>query len=124
MRGIILLLALVSVSMSAVAQVLFKVGMGTAAMREALTGGSTPWLVRAVVLSPWIIGGLALYGLGTVLWLAVLSRTELSLAYPFVGLSFVLTAIFGWVLFQDALSPSRIAGIAAIVVGVWLVGRS
>ena len=124
MRGIILLLALVSISMSAVAQVLFKVGMSTAAMREAITGGGAARVSRAVALSPWIIGGVALYGLGTVLWLAVLSRAELSQAYPFVGLSFVLTAIFGWLLFQDAMSPSRIAGIAAIVVGVWLVGRS
>jgi drug/metabolite transporter (DMT)-like permease len=124
MRGMILLLALVSITMSAVAQVLFKVGMGTAAMREALTAGAAARVARTVVLSPWIVGGLALYGLGTVLWLAVLSRAELSQAYPFVGLSFVLTAIFGWLLFHDALSPSRIAGIAAIVVGVWLVGRS
>ena len=121
MRGMILLLALASVSMSAVAQVLFKYGMSSAAVREA---GSTPDLIRSVALSPGILGGLGLYGLGTVLWLGVLSRAELSQAYPFVGLSFVLTAIFGAVLFHDVLSPSRIAGIAAIVAGVWLVGRS
>lgn len=121
MQGMILALALVSVSMSAVAQVLFKWGMNFATVREA---ASTPEMVRAVALNPGILGGLALYGLGTVLWLGVLSRTELSQAYPFVGLSFVLTAIFGAVLFHDALSPSRIAGIAAIVAGVWLVGRS
>jgi drug/metabolite transporter (DMT)-like permease len=124
MRGIILLLALVSVSMSAVAQVLFKYGMSARAMRAALMDGSTWTVARAVALSPGVLGGLALYGLGTVLWLGVLSRTELSQAYPFVGLSFVLTAIFGAVLFHDTLSPSRLAGIAAIVAGVWLVGRS
>jgi drug/metabolite transporter (DMT)-like permease len=124
MRGIILLLALATVTMSSVAQVLFKFGMSTAAMREALLGGGTTGVARAAALSPWIIGGLALYGLGTVLWLAVLSRADLSQAYPFVGLSFVLTTVFGWLLFQETMSPSRIAGIAAVVVGVWLVGRS
>jgi drug/metabolite transporter (DMT)-like permease len=120
MRGIILGLALVSICMSAVAQVLFKLGMSAPAVRDA---GSTSALVRLVALSPGVLGGLALYGLGTVLWLGVLSRAELSQAYPFVGLSFVLTAIFGAVLFNDTLSPQRIAGIAAIVLGVWLVGR-
>jgi drug/metabolite transporter (DMT)-like permease len=121
MRGIILVLALTSICISAVAQVLFKFGMSAGAVRDA---PSTPAMIWAVALSPGVLGGLGLYGLGTVLWLGVLSRVELSQAYPFVGLSFVLTAIFGAVLFHDALSPQRIAGIAAIVLGVWLVGRS
>jgi drug/metabolite transporter (DMT)-like permease len=124
MHGIILLLALVSICMSAVAQVLFKVAMSAAPMRAAIADGSAGAVAKAVVLSPGVMGGLGLYGLGTVLWLGVLSRAELSQAYPFVGLSFVLTAIFGAILFHDTLSASRIAGIAAIVAGVWLVGRS
>jgi drug/metabolite transporter (DMT)-like permease len=124
MRGVILALALASICMSAVAQVLFKVGMSAGAVRAAIAEGGTRAVIRAVTFNPGIVGGLALYGLGTVLWLGVLSRAELSQAYPFVGLSFVLTAIFGAVLFNDALSPSRIAGIAAIVAGVYLVGRS
>jgi drug/metabolite transporter (DMT)-like permease len=124
MHGMILALALISVSMSAVAQVLFKYGMSAGPMRAALAGGSPVAIAQAVALSPGVLGGLGLYGLGTVLWLAVLSRAELSQAYPFVGLSFVLTAIFGVVLFQDTMSVSRVAGIAAIVAGVWLVGRS
>ena len=124
MRGTILILTLVSISMSAVAQVLFKLGMSAAAVRDAIAGGSSPAIAWAVASNPGVLGGLAMYGLGTVLWLAVLSRTELSQAYPFVGLSFVLTAVFGAVLFQDALSLPRIAGIALIVLGVALVGRS
>jgi drug/metabolite transporter (DMT)-like permease len=124
MRGIILVLALASIFMSAVAQVLFKAGMSAGPVRAAMADGATPAIVRAVALNPGVLGGLGLYGLGTVLWLAVLSRAELSQAYPFVGLSFVLTAIFGVVLFHDTMAPPRIAGIAAIVVGVWLVGRS
>ena len=96
--------------------------MGAASVRAGQ--GHGPEMIRAVALNAGILGGLALYGLGTVLWLAVLSRAELSQAYPFVGLSFVLTAIFGAILFHEPLSPSRIAGIAAIVIGVYLVGRN
>src|SRR6185312_4726058 len=91
MRGMILLLALVSISMSAVAQILFKFGMSGGAVRAAIADGAPLGVLRAVALNPGVIGGLALYGLGTVLWLAVLSKAELSQAYPFVGLSFVLT---------------------------------
>src|ERR1700733_12712381 len=118
MHGIILALALASVCISAVAQVLFKAGMSAAPVRAAIAEGAASGLIRAVALSPGVVGGLALYVFGTVLWLGVLARAELSQAYPFVGLSFVLTAVFGAVLFHDTLSPSRIGGITAIVVGV------
>ena len=124
MQGIILALALASICMSAVAQLLFKMGMSAAPVRAALADGGAPAVIRAVALNPGVLGGLALYGFGTVLWLGVLARAELSQAYPFVGLSFVLTALFGVVLFHESLSAPRIAGIAAIVVGVYLVGRS
>ena len=123
MYGVILALALVSVSMSAVAQVMFKFGMAMPAVRDAIAAGGALGVARAVALNWFILAGLSLYGLGTVLWLAVLSRAELSQAYPFVGLSFVLTAILGYYLFSDALTLMRIAGIALIVAGVVLVGR-
>lgn len=124
MQGLVLGLALASIGMGAVAQVLFKLAMSGPAVRGAIDGGGAVAVVRAVALSPGVIGGVALYGLGTLLWLAVLSRAELSKAYPFVGLSFVITAVMGYFLFSDTMSLSRIAGTALIVAGVVLVGRS
>jgi len=124
MQGIILALALASIGMSSIAQVLLKAGMTHEGVRAAIAGGGTVGIVRAVALNPAVLGGLGMYGLGTVLWLAVLTRVELSQAYPFVGLSFVLTALFGWLLFNDAMSAARIGGVALIVAGVVLVGRS
>jgi len=124
MQGLVLGLALASIGMGAVAQVLFKLAMSGPAVRGAIDGGGVVAVVRAVALSPGVIGGVALYGLGTLLWLAVLSRAELSKAYPFVGLSFVITAVMGYFLFSDTMSLSRIAGTALIVAGVVLVGRS
>jgi len=124
MQGTVLLLALASIFLGAVAQVLLKAGMTSAAVRGAIAAGPKLDIAQAVLLSPGVMGGLTLYGLGTVLWLGVLSRAELSQAYPFVGLSFVITAAMGWLVFADAMSATRIAGIALIVAGVVLVGRS
>ena len=86
MQGIVLALAQASIAMSAVAQVLLKLGMTGGGVRDAIAQGSP---------------------IGTILWLAVLARAELSQAYPFVGLSFVLTAAMGHFLFADALTPMR-----------------
>jgi drug/metabolite transporter (DMT)-like permease len=120
----ILGLILLSISLSAIAQVLFKFGMSSAAVKQALAGGSPTQAAIAVFLSAGVLGGLSLYGIGTVLWLGVLSRTEVSQAYPFVGLGFVLTALIGYFLFGDALGPLRIAGIALVMGGIFLISRS
>ena len=117
-------LILLSISLSAIAQVLFKFGMSSVAVRQALAVGSPVQAAIAVFLSAGVLGGLSLYGIGTMLWLGVLSRTEVSQAYPFVGLGFVLTALIGYFLFGDALGPLRIAGIALVMAGIFLISRS
>lgn len=123
MRGTVLLLTLASIGLGAVAQVLLKLGMTSAAMREAIAAGGALRIGVGVLTSPGVMGGLVLYGLSTMLWLGVLARVELSLAYPFVGLSFVLTTAMGYFIFADAVTATRLAGIALIVAGVVLVGR-
>ena len=57
-------------------------------------------------------------------WLWVLSKVDLSVAYPFVGLSFLVTMAFGAFLLEESVTPSRIAGTLLIAVGCILVGRS
>lgn len=117
-------LILLSVSLSAVAQVLFKFGMSSESVRTAMAGGSAVRTALAVFLNPGVLGGLSLYGVGTVLWLGVLSRIEVSQAYPFVGFGFVLTALIGYALFGDTLGPLRIGGIALVMTGILLISWS
>jgi multidrug transporter EmrE-like cation transporter len=114
---------LTSVSLSALAQVLFKIGMSSHNVRVALEEHSNSRAVMSFATNPTILGGLALYGLGTLLWLNVLARTDLSQAYPFVGLGIVLTSLFGYLLFNDTLSPTRLMGTAAVMAGIILVAR-
>jgi multidrug transporter EmrE-like cation transporter len=117
-------LILLSISLSAIAQVLFKFGMSSHAVEQALAGPSLVSAALAVFLSAGVLGGLSLYGLGTILWLGVLSRTEISKAYPFVGLGFVLTALIGYFGFGDSLGPLRIGGIALVILGIFLISGS
>jgi multidrug transporter EmrE-like cation transporter len=116
-------LILLSVSLSAAAQVLFKFGMSSESVRTAMAAGSVVRTALAVFLNPGVPGGLSLHGTGTVLWLGVLSRIQVSQAYPFVGLGFVLTALIGYALFGDTLWPLRIGGIALAMAGIPLIAR-
>ncbi len=119
-----LLLILVSVAMSAVAQVLLKTGMSNQVIGQSLT--QEHWTTSAVLVgtSPWVLGGLFLYFMSAAVWLLVLARVQLSFAYPFVGLGFVLTMFLGWWLMGENVGPQRVAGTLLIAVGVVLIARN
>ncbi len=124
MTRVALGLILLSVTITAIAQIVLKAGMSGAAIQRALAGGFAPRTVLTVFLDPFVFGGLVLYFLAALLWLIVLSKVEVSLAYPFVALGFVLTALFGRLFFHEALSPTRIAATLLICAGVALLART
>jgi len=81
-------------------------------------------LAVRVLLQPLVIFGLGCYVLGAAVWLIVLSRVPLSLAYPSLAVSYVLTALLAWTLLGEHISGLRWAGIATICMGVVLISRS
>lgn len=116
-------LILCSVLMSAGAQVLLKMGMSDARVADAIAGNRRLRLFLEVFGNRWVVLGLALYILGAVIWLAVLSRVEVSLAYPFVGIGFVAIMLLGWLLLGDSINTQRVVGTLLITAGVVLVAR-
>ncbi len=77
-----------------------------------------------VVTSGFVLGGFLAYALSAVLWIVILSRAELSWAFPMVSLSYVLTALFSPFLLGESFSLQRFIGILVICAGVFLVGRT
>jgi drug/metabolite transporter (DMT)-like permease len=77
---------LFAVALAAVGQLVLKHGM-TLAQDQAHLGGRSLAVVAAT--SPWIIGGLAIFGCSAVAWLLTLSRVPLSIAYPFNALGYI-----------------------------------
>jgi multidrug transporter EmrE-like cation transporter len=116
----VLTLIFISVSISAIAQITLKYGMSSPAVQQGLSGN---WLetVLAVISSFYVWLGLSLYAMGAVLWLGVLAKIEVSIAYPFVGLGFILTLLFGVFLLGEAFSLIRLIGTILVVLGIVLV---
>lgn len=104
-------------------QVVLKLGMarvgaiGDVALAQPLA------LALRVVTTPLVVAGLALYVLGAVSWLTVLSRLPLSAAYPFLAVGYVLTPLLAWLFLRESVSPLRWVGILVISLGVILVSR-
>lgn len=114
---------LVSVVAGATGQILLKKGMivmGPVTL-SADQLFNTLWRIGT---NPYVIIGLIIYVTGTVFWLAALSRVDLSYAYPFASLSYVVMLIASWQLFSEDITLLRIVGTLVICVGVLLVSRS
>lgn len=100
-------LILVTLSMLACGQVLFK-------LVSAQVSLSRP----ASFLSGTLLLALCVYGAATLMWLAVLARVPLAVAFPFYGLTFVLVPIFAWWLLHEPVRPQTWLGGVVILVGV------
>jgi len=118
-----ILLLLICVALNTIAQVLLKAGVKTVGAIDFSLNHMGR--AAAALLFEWhIFTGLVCYVASVVVWLLVLSRTEVSVAYPMNSLGYIATAIAAWYLFGETLTPARIAGILIIMVGVYLVARS
>lgn len=77
-----------------------------------------------IFTSPYILLGILLFSASSLLWLIALSETELSYAYPLLGMGYAVVAFFSWIIFNEALTALRIVGILVIMSGVIMMSRS
>lgn len=114
---------LISVLAGAIGQVLLKKGMGSMGPLTLTLNqlASTLWRIGT---NPYVIIGLAIYMGGTVFWLTALSRVELSYAYPFASLSYVVMLAASWLLFSENITSLRLLGTLVVCAGVFLISRS
>jgi drug/metabolite transporter (DMT)-like permease len=90
----------------------------------ALSLSTLPPVFVQAAFNPYVILGLLCYGLGFMVWLLVLAKSEVSYAYPLISLGYVFTAILARLLIGEAVSLTRMSGILVICAGVFLVARS
>jgi drug/metabolite transporter (DMT)-like permease len=77
-----------------------------------------------VVTNWFVLGGFGLYIVSAALWIIILSRAELSWAFPMVSLSYVITALAAPILLHESFSYQRLIGTVIICAGVFLVSRT
>lgn len=111
-----LVLAFVCVLLSAVAQLSMKWGMSGLDNSQGMG-----YTYLQAIRSGWVWLGLMLYGSSAVVWLLVLTRLDVSVAYPLVSFGFVVTIVAGVLIMSEPLSMIRVAASALIVAGVTLL---
>ncbi len=101
-----------SIGLGVAGQLAFKQGVGDGDGRAPMD------VVVDALTAPMIWGGLAAYGLSLVLWLWVLSRAPLNVAYPMLALGYVAVVILSAWALGERVPPTRWLAIA-IIAGGW-----
>ncbi|MCW0235160.1 MAG: EamA family transporter [Ferrovibrio sp.] len=97
--------------------------LGLAGQLMLKAGASGETLLQQL-LAPQSIIGLMLYGTAAFSYMYALRRIPVSIAFPSVSLSYVLVALLGFWLYGEALTMSKLAGIALVCAGVFLITRT
>ena len=114
---------LFTVATNAAAQLMLKQGMTT--LSPSVLGQENIVLkLLMIIFSPWVFFGLATFVISMASHMFVLSKVDLSFAYPFLSLAYVLVAVLAWQLFGEELGAYKIAGIAFICIGTVLIAQS
>lgn len=81
------------------------------------------FLVKFVLFRPLVISGLLSAVLASFTWIAALSKFELSYAYPFMSLNFVVVVSLSFLLFGEGINAYKLIGLALICLGVFVVSK-
>lgn len=123
MNLIIFLIIISSVSLNALAQVFLRKTMLTAGQLPSQILGYFEFGLN-LLTNIWFILGMGCYVVSIALWMGVLSKVEVSLAYPFLSIGYILTAIIGYFFMQENVNMVRIIGLAFICIGIFIISRS
>jgi multidrug transporter EmrE-like cation transporter len=121
MKQIILLL--MTVGLNVTGQYLMKQGMGSVGAIGGTMAAMTGGLLKAFV-NPYVLSGVGAYGVSSIFWLVLLSRVDLSYAYPALSIGYILVTLIGAFLLGENVSGLRWAAVLIICFGVVLLSRS
>lgn len=117
-------LAVFSVLLATGGQLLLRDGMESVGYIGVPRLSRPGALVFHIARTPQVVIGFTLFALSAATWLIVLSRAPLSFAYPFAGLTYVTITVFSRYALHEQIPVARWLGIALIVTGVLVVGRT
>lgn len=101
--------------MSVGSQLALRMGM------SAFSGMTGVDVIVGAMGSPWVLAGLAAFALGSISWLVVISRIDLSVAYPLGALNYVVVAALSASVLGEAVPSLRWAGVTFILFGILVI---
>ena len=79
-----------------------------------------PFFMKFIFTRPLVISGFISAFIASVSWMAAISKFELSYAYPFMSLNFVVVLVLSVVIFGESINWFKIMGLLTICLGIFI----
>ncbi|HMH49597.1 MAG TPA: EamA family transporter [Candidatus Acidoferrum sp.] len=119
-----LLLVVVAVVLGGAGHVMLSKGMKPGGDLTEAPSSRLGGMVARALSNQWVLVGIALQAMFFFMYLALLSRAEVSQLLPLTALDYVVVALLAQWILGEVVTPARWAGIGLIAVGVALVSRT
>ncbi|MHC3924511.1 4-amino-4-deoxy-L-arabinose-phosphoundecaprenol flippase subunit ArnF [Alcaligenes nematophilus] len=115
-------LVLAAVFLNTFAQMLLKAGTNSLQILLLPERGVFYSVFRAL-FNPFITSGLILYVLSFAVWVVVLSKLEVSVAYPLLSLGYLVGLVLAWVFFGEVVTFNKVIGVCFLMIGTYFITR-
>lgn len=118
-----LMMVMVPVFIGVIGQIFLKKGMMEvgAFQFDSLTT-IIPQFIKAF-MNISVLFGFFMYFISSLFWMIILSKVELSVAYPLLSVGYVLVLLAAWLIFNEAIPLIRWVGVGVIIFGVSLISQ-
>lgn len=124
------LLIIFSVVLGVGGQIALKYGVGSATAKSSsrivssLDTKSITTFLASAAANKFVLLGFALYLISALSWLIILSRVDLSFAYPLISIGYIIIVVLSRLIFNEPVTAYRVAGTLLVCAGVFLLLRS
>jgi len=87
------------------------------------TGEKILFIIK-LLLTPWVISSFASAFIASLFWMAAMTQFDISFAYPFMSLSYVIVMVLSIVLMGEHFTWNKLAGTLVIIAGLFIVTRN
>ena len=113
---------LMTIFFTVYSQLIMRWQVGNAGNLPADTPGKISFIL-ALLLNPWVITGVASTFFAGVSWMLAMTRFEISYAFPFVSLNYILVLLAGFLIFGESFSLVKLAGTFLVIMGLLVIAK-
>ncbi len=117
-------LIFISIILGAMGQIFLKHGMSQLGGAIEISAFLDSSQITRLATNKYIIIGFLNYGVASLFWLAVLSKLDVSRAYPFLSFGYVLTALLATYYLNESMNAYRWLGISMMITGGYFLFKS
>lgn len=117
-------LILFNVMLAAIGQLVLKIGTSKLGglIKPSQSIPEAAFCAIRAMFTPHIFAGLMIYAFSAITWIIILSRVDLSFAYPMISLSYVIVVILSALVLSEKIPLIAVPGLLLICIGVSLIG--